>query len=128
MLRVLHRLALAIVTLACAGAASPGLSLTALTAAPPIEIAMADSAVLARPMSAPKPVRQWEDAAEAPAVDLKAVECDDGDALCDLPEDAILAFAAVPFPREGAPTPRSEQEVDTSRFAMSTGLPRGPPV
>jgi hypothetical protein len=130
MLRLLHLLALAIATVVCAGITSPGRGIANLAA--PIEVAAADSANAARCALAAEPSpQQWRDRAPRPlAEDLQAVESDsdDGDTRCELADDAAVAFRRISFPREPGRALRGEPEIDASRFAIDTGLPRGPPT
>ena len=127
--RLLQCLALAIATVVCAGITSPGQGIANLAA--PVDVAAPDSASAVRWASPSEPLRQWRNRAAArPAGDLKAVaaESDDGDPRPELADDAASAFEAASFPREPARASRDEPRTDTSRFAISTGLPRGPPT
>jgi hypothetical protein len=59
-----------------------------------------------------------------------AVECDDDDddPLCHTPQTGTLAFREVFPPHGRARLVRAEPLADPSRFAVGSGLPRGPPA
>jgi hypothetical protein len=139
-LRLIHRLALTIATVViCALFASPGAA-----RATAIDVAGASASLLAAaadvPMSgranaeqASKSSHHWHDRSSRPSADFKAVEVDgddddDEDPQCELIGGASVAFRCLPAPRRPDGALRGELQLDTSRFAAGTGLPRGPPA
>lgn len=75
----------------------------------------------------------WLAGTVRPVVGLEAVkedleDLDDGDSLFDAVDGASVVVESVPFPREPGRALRCQPRVDTSRFAVGTGLPRGPPT
>jgi hypothetical protein len=127
--RRLQWLALAIVAIVCAGLAGPAPHIAKL--APSIEVTARDeSASVVRRPSAPRWSHYWQAGAVRPVVDLEALasDIDDGDVLYGVADGVSAGFESVSFPREPAGTLRCQPRVDTSRFALGTGLPRGPPT
>jgi hypothetical protein len=129
LLRLLRRLAFAIVTVAvCALIACPGQGSASLAAA--VDVAEGASASAVRGVLASEPLQYWQDDHGTRRADLKAVESDgdEDDPLCHVPVNAALSFRCQPVPPKPACALRCELQVDTSRFAAGPGLPRGPPV
>lgn len=128
----LQRLALAVVVLVVCGAMAYGSR--AARPEPRIGPAMAAVDLALRHHSTaarPEPSRFWRAPHPAPELDLDAVETDDeldDDPVAHLHGEAETVRARPATPRDGARTPRGAPERDTSRFAVETGLPRGPPV
>lgn len=128
-LRFLLRLTIALVTLlvcACTasdGARSPGFLGTA------VDVVAAKIASAERGVQAGSS-HHWHDRVPHGAeADLEAEADDDDDDLRDGSDLVALSFRPVPAPRERARTFwRREHQVDPTRFAAGTGLPRGPPV
>lgn len=129
MVRMFHLLAFAILTIVCAGVMSSGRSIATLVAS--IDVVVSDGANAARWGSAQASPREWCDCAAHPVDDLQAMESDidDGDdSLCAAADEAAVAASRLAFPRTPGRSLRSEAQIDTSRFAIGTGLPRGPPA
>jgi hypothetical protein len=129
--RLSHRLALAFaLVLVCVGTASAGQGGTNLLGVS-LDPSGFEAAVTETLASAPDSNPTFRSSNSCPDVDdLKAVEFDpdDHELLSRLPEVASLELVlhSVPHLREHAF--RVERLLDTSRFAVSTGLPRGPPA
>ncbi|HVH41658.1 MAG TPA: hypothetical protein VM925_04925 [Labilithrix sp.] len=131
MLRLLCRVALAtVIVIVCAIIARPGGGSASLLA---VAVAAAPS-VSANAEHAPE-ARHWRDGHSRTVVDLKAVEADvddddddDDDPLCHVRDHLVAAFRYVPAPRQTDRALRGELQIDTSRFAAGTCLPRGPPT
>jgi hypothetical protein len=138
--RRLHRLAIAIVALiVCAGIAVSGrgsarLIAAAFDAAPAFDAAARDIASAERDGRGSDRLHPWQDHPARRDVDLKAVESDDDedgdgdDALCDVTHDAARSLFCLPVPPKPDRASRGEVPIDTSRFAATPGLPRGPPA
>lgn len=128
MLRLLRLLVIAIATIVCAGAASPAPGITSLAAR--AGRATADTSSAVRWSAAPRWSHQWRNAAHH-AFDLEAVEADldddDGDPRCEIAGSAVSCGGVLPARRLGGAL-RGASQVDTSRFAISTRLARGPPA
>ena len=78
-----------------------------------------------------KPARPSESVAPHVEFDrLRALESDidEWDAQCDVADESLPTLAETAFPNEGARRPRSDAALDTSCFAVDSGLPRGPPT
>jgi hypothetical protein len=128
MLRLLQWLAIAIATLVCADIARPGHGIASL--GPAIEVAASDVANAVQRASAPQRSHYWRDGAARPVLALEVLDSDidGGDALYDVADGAATGFKGVSFPRESGRALRCQPRIDTSRFAIGTGLPRGPPA
>lgn len=129
LLRLLHGLALAIVAMVAIGVASPGRSGGTFSA----EAAASDGPNGSRWAVASEQVQRshrWRDGAPRAVADFKAIEFDDDDAdtLCDLLDDPTVAVKDPCFSRGSGRARRAHAQIDPSRFAAGTGLPRGPPV
>lgn len=124
LLRLLRHLAVLVVTLACAGIASPERARASLTEA------ATESASTPRVGSRPETFHHLRDGAPRRAVELGDLESDldDGDTHCDVAEDPAQAFSGASFPRSPCRAWRGEPQHHAMRFAISTGLPRGPPT
>ena len=128
-LRLLHLLTLAILTIVGAGIASPARGTTTL--AGPVAVAPGDSVHAAKRALAPQPSHQRRHHVTHPAADLDALEADlddDRDVLPDAAADRTATFTGVWLPRRPSRGLRVDPQTDTSRFASGTGLPRGPPT
>jgi hypothetical protein len=131
-LRFLLRLALAVVTVVIfAVTASHGRASVSVVVSA-VHVAAAERADAASGALPDQPSHRWQDRVpRRPLSDLKAVELedDDDDPLRGVSDVAAQSFCCVPDPRNpGHAFPRGELQVDTSRFAACTGLPRGPPA
>jgi len=130
-LRTLMRIALAIVAvLFCAGLASTArvLGARADTVAVVVQVTVTPSIDDDASSSRSPFVRT---PSSTPAEEVAAADTDlddDDDTLSAVSHLSSLAFRAVPSPGGRSRAIRSEGEIDTSRFAAGTGLPRGPPV
>jgi hypothetical protein len=125
LLRLLHVLALAIVAVVCAGIASPAPGIACQAARS--EVAARDSASAVRAL-APQPSRPWRylDAVEA---DLDDDDIDDDrDRQSDVADDPATTFRGVGLPSKLDRALRGDAPIDTSRFAIGSCRPRGPPV
>ncbi|MDF2691696.1 MAG: hypothetical protein K0S65_79 [Labilithrix sp.] len=131
LLRLIHRLALAIVTIVvCAVIASPGRGSVSLLAGA-LDVTAADCANAGRGVLTSEPLQYCQGDHGERGTDLKAVEFDgddEDDPLWHVAENAALSFRRVPAPPKPNQVLRGELQIDTSRFAAGTGLPRGPPV
>ena len=126
MRRLLQWLAVVLVTLVCAGFASPGQRITALGAS--LEVSPPEAATTTQRPPRRQMSHHW--LAGTVRLNLETVkeDLDDGDALFDAVDGAAVGFESVSFPREAGRALRCQPRVDTSRFAVGTGLPRGPPT
>lgn len=127
MLRWLRLLTVAIATVVCVTGISRTANLTASLVA-----AEVPSAHSSRATSPPEP-NQWRSAHRSVA-DLKALEAeideddaDDADTLPDVADEAV-SVRGISTPHEPPRALRGGFAFDTSRFAVDTTLPRGPPV
>lgn len=127
MRRLLHILALAVVTLVCAGITSPARSIA--NPAAPIDVAASDGSNAARAGLARQPAHLWHGARRVFDVKVAEAEIEDDDRhpLSDTSEDPAVPVRGS-FPRNTGRASRSAPQSDTSRFAIGTGLPRGPPA
>lgn len=128
-LRLLQRLVLAIVTIVLCASVTSVVRRVAVAGA--IDAAVADAHVAARCAApAPDQSQEWQDADDRVA-DLKAVESEfdeeDRD-VSDVADEAPQALSRIVASPETDRVSRGEAQFDTSRFAVGTGLPRGPPV
>jgi len=127
--RLLQRLVLAIVTIVLCASVTSVVRRVAIAGR--IDAATAEAHYVAR-CAAPVPdqSQEWQGADERVA-DLKAVESEldeeDRD-VSDVTDDTTPAMSRLLVPRKTHRVSRGEAEIDTSRFAAGTGLPRGPPV
>lgn len=131
-LRSLMRIALAIVAvLFCAGLASTSRMLAASAdlvavvaevadAAGDDDVALSESSSVHTPSSAPDEERS--------NVDTDVDDDDDDDSLSAVSHLSTLAFRVLPLPSTPSHAHLRAHDIDTSRFASGTGLPRGPPV
>lgn len=122
--------ALALFTLlVCAGLVGPHRAVRAVT---PVGFAFAPLASDhdVRCASTPEPARSWAEDSDGPGLDVGDVELDDdeGDARHDFAGAPCVAVRGLPDLAGGRRPARGEPRFDTSRFAMGTGLPRGPPA
>jgi hypothetical protein len=126
MLRAVHRLLLAIVTvLVCAGCASPGAAQRTLFATA-VDAAVAVNSGAEQASDLSYLVR---DRARPADVELRAVESDvDDDPLCEAPHETLLSVRAIPMPDARTRAWRGELPVDPSQWATDACLPRGPPA
>lgn len=126
MLRLFRRLAVAIATLlVCAGIAGPPRGLLAAT----IDVVAAPDSANAEHRDAS---HHWHDGSSRPVEDLEAVEADvddndDDDWRWDARDEVSVAFRWLPPEHQPDRSWRGELQIDASRFAAGTGLPRGPP-
>jgi len=127
--RSLHLLLLAIISIVCAGSTCPGPASASPLAA--IHVVAPDGAIAARLASAaPQPSHQWRRSAAHATVDRDPIEIDDNDdrdTRGELAADSPVAFEDVWLPGELGRAPRREPRDGTPRFAVTTGSPRGPP-
>jgi hypothetical protein len=126
MLRVFHRLLLAIVTmLVGAGCASPGATpRTIFATAIDVAVAVSSGAEQASDLS-----YFTRDRARPADVELRAVESDvDDDPLCEAPHQTELSVRTLPTADARAGAWRGELPVDPSQWATDACLPRGPPA
>lgn len=127
-LRLVQRLALALLTiLVCASSPRPIRASLQIVAAA-VELASPDGA--AADDVAPESSHRLLDDRGRPDVDLDALEADlddDDDRVGHDANPVSLTFRAAPPPRQPGRARRGDGESDTSRFAAGTGLPRGPP-
>lgn len=125
LLLLLHLLALAIVTVVCAGIASPAPAIASPAA--PLEVVAPDSANAVRALArqSPHPSR---DCAARPADAAEADIDDDGETPFGVADDPAPAFKDVWLQRRPAPAWRGEPRSDTSRLAIGSCRPRGPPT
>lgn len=128
LLKLLHLLAFAILTVVCAGLASDGRDIASL--ATRTEVTALRGGDTAAWALANQPVHQWQDGAASvvrDALEAEDLDDDDGDARFHDRVDEGRAFTRVGSAR-GAGRALREALSDPSRFAMGRGLPRGPPV
>jgi hypothetical protein len=126
-LRLLQRLAIALVTMVvCAGVPSLARTSASLLVRT-VELTAPDSAD-ERGASAPKPAHHLRDGTSRPELQALEPDLDDEDPPCDVLDEPALAFERVPAAPESDCAWRGELPSDTSRFAAGTGLPRGPPA
>jgi len=126
MLRSLRLLVLAIVTLLCAGLASPGPRVASMASL--LEVAASDRAATSS--------HQWRDGGAPRSLDGHALEAElddddfdgDTDPPSDLAEARARASVGVLAPREPGQACRDEHRIDRSRFASGSGRPREPPA
>lgn len=141
MLRLRHLLVLAIATIVCAGIAGLGFAFASVAA--PVEVVVVESAKCA--LRSP-PAQQWRSSAARPAVDRDVEEArdavesdiddddiddddtDDGDAGSDVAVDPSVALRGLAAPRNPARALRADPQHEPSRFEISRGFSRGPPV
>jgi hypothetical protein len=132
MLRLLHLLALAVLTVLVAGAPMPKRDVVSVAAA--VARPAPAAAPAARRASALPAFHHWQAGVVRPLRTIEdrlavgaGLEGDD-DAAPDLANELAAAFTSASFPREpGRPSP-SEPPIDTLRFAIGRGLPRAPPA
>ena len=129
MLRLLHPLALAIVTvIACVGMTGPLWGVANLLATP-IDVTAPESGDAERRAWAPESSDDWQHGAVRAFVDFETEESDLDDEEAPLFEiAAALAFGCVSVPPRPDANLRGEPPIDTSRFASGTVLPSGPPT
>lgn len=129
MLRWLRLVALAIVTVVSLGLLGPGRGLVSLSR--PLAVAALECSSSAAGALASESSHHWRQGEPRAAIENDAVEADldddDGDTRSHVSGDAAMALRASGSPRESGRALRTDAEIDTSRFASGTGLPRGPP-
>ncbi len=128
MLRLLHILAIALLTVACAGFASQGRG-APLVSVIGAAVTTAGNASALRLAASPTLSQRSHNRATLRA-DLKALEAEgdgDGDAHF-IPKDGELSIGGQTWPPTGSRAWRGECQLDSSRFAIRTGLARAPPT
>lgn len=128
-LRLLRLLTLALVTIVVAGIASPPRDTASLAGS--IAVAAHDSANAVQRALAPQPAHHRRPPVTQPVAGLEAEEADlddDRDALYEVADDRAATFKGVWLARKPGRGLRVDPQIDTSRFAAGTGLPRGPPT
>lgn len=126
-LRLLQCLAAAFITLVCAGVASPAQGIGRLAASlDAAGFTRADGANTAR--RAPERSHSLRDGGTRRVCEVIESDASDDDALSDAADGTAIVFDGAAFSREPGRAPRCQVRIDTSRFAVGTGLPRGPPT
>ena len=140
LLRQLTFLAIAMVTVVCAGLVGRG-GLSG--GASPVEIVAVAGASDARWAPAPQGSSQWRRGIDLPDFENDALEADlddddrddrddddfgENDARSTLAHEQAVALRHAAFPRKPARALSSEHRLDPSRFVAGTRLPRGPPT
>ncbi|AKU98298.1 hypothetical protein AKJ09_04962 [Labilithrix luteola] len=130
---MLYLLAVAVITVVCAGITTPGRGIAGYPTVAELAGHGVHAARSAMGSQLGQRSRQWRDGVERPVMFREAVEADvdddDAHTRCwGIAGAAPVALRGVATPRMPGRALRGEAQSDTSRFAVRRGFPRGPPA